>query len=62
MARPTLARIRRRPPLLGDAVEARTPRLEELSHSALTWVHLERPGPLDLNELGERFAFHELDV
>jgi magnesium transporter len=62
MARPTLARIRRRPRLPGDAVEARAPRIDELSASGLTWVHVETPTALELGELAERFGFHELDV
>jgi magnesium transporter len=62
MARPTLARIRRRPRLPGDTVEARAPRIDELSASGLTWVHVETPTSLELGELAERFGFHELDV
>jgi magnesium transporter len=62
MARPTLARIRRRPRLPGDTVEARAPRIDELSASGLTWVHVETPTALELGELAERFGFHELDV
>jgi magnesium transporter len=62
MARPTLARIRRRPRLPGDTVEARAPRIDELSASGLTWVHVETPTTLELGELAERFGFHELDV
>jgi magnesium transporter len=62
MARPTLARIRRRPRLPGDAVEPRAPRIDELSASGLTWVHVETPTTLELGELAERFGFHELDV
>jgi magnesium transporter len=62
MARPTLARIRRRPRLPGEAVEARAPRIDELSASGLTWVHVETPTTLELEELAERFGFHELDV
>ena len=62
MARPTLARIRRRPRLPGDAVETRAPRIDELSSSGLTWVHVETPTALELSELAERFGFHELDV
>src|SRR5919109_3176137 len=64
MARPTLARIRRsrssRFP--GEAVEARAPRIVELSGNGLTWVHVDRPGQLEASELAERFGFHELDV
>ncbi len=62
MARPTLARIRRRPRLPGEAVEPRAPRIDELSASGLTWVHVETPAALELGELAERFGFHELDV
>jgi magnesium transporter len=62
MARPTLARIRRRPRIAGDAVEAHAPRIDELSASGLTWVHVETPTQLELGELAERFGFHELDV
>jgi magnesium transporter len=62
MARPTLARTRRRPRLPGDTVEARAPRIDELSASGLTWVHVETPTSLELGELAERFGFHELDV
>ena len=62
MARPTLARIRRRPRVSGDAVEAHAPRIDELSASGLTWVHVETPTQLELGELAERFGFHELAV
>jgi magnesium transporter len=63
MARPTLARIRRgRPRLSGEVVEARPPRIQELSASGLTWVHVERPSAHELAELVARFGFHELDV
>jgi magnesium transporter len=53
---------RRRPRLPGDAVEARAPLVHELSASGLTWVNVERPTPLELGDLAERFGFHELDV
>jgi magnesium transporter len=43
-------------------VETRAPRIQELSASGLTWVHVERPTAADLAELAERFGFHELDV
>jgi magnesium transporter len=63
MARPTLARIRRgRTRLPGETVEARAPRIQELSASGLTWVHVERPTAHDLADLADRFGFHELDV
>jgi len=63
MARPTLARIRRgRTRLPGEVVEARASRIQELSASGLTWVHVERPTAHDLAELAARFGFHELDV
>jgi magnesium transporter len=63
MARPTLSRIRRgRPRVAGELVEQRAPRISEVSASGLSWVHVERPGPLEASELAERFGFHELDV
>ena len=62
MARPTLARIRRTRPRFSEAVEPRAPRVEELSASGLTWVHVEEPAQLELGELADRFGFHELDV
>lgn len=63
MARPTLARIRRgRPRFPVEAAEARAPRIQELSASGLTWVHVDRPGPLEAGLVAERFGFHELDV
>ncbi len=63
MARPTLARIRRgRPRFPAEAVEARAPRVQELSASSLTWVHVDGPGPLEAGLLADRFGFHELDV
>jgi magnesium transporter len=62
MARPTLARIRRRPRYPGEAVETRGPRIEELSASGLTWVHVDEPAHIELGELADRFGFHELDI
>jgi magnesium transporter len=63
MARPTLPRLRRgRAPSVGAVEERTEPRISELSADGLTWVHAERPGPLEVAYLAERFGFHELDV
>ncbi len=62
MARPTLSRIRRRSRFAGEVVEAGASRVAELAASDLTWVHVDRPGPVEASELAERFGFHELDV
>lgn len=63
MERPTLTRIRRaRPSVPAEAgVEPRV-RIAELQAHNLTWIHVERPGPLEAHALAERFGFHDLDV
>ncbi|HWB56550.1 MAG TPA: magnesium transporter CorA family protein [Gaiellaceae bacterium] len=63
MARPTLPRLRRgRARGAGDVAERTEPRISELSAEGLTWVHVERPGGLEVAHLSERFGFHELDM
>jgi len=64
MARPTLPRIRRGRGR-GAAVEVAEraePRISELSANGLTWIHVDRPGPLEAEILASRFGFHELDI
>jgi magnesium transporter len=63
MARPTLPRLRRgRARGAGDVAERTEPRISELSAEGLTWVHVDRPGGLEVAHLSERFTFHELDM
>jgi magnesium transporter len=63
MARPTLPRLRRgRARGAGDVAERTEPRISELSAEGLTWVHVDRPGGLEVAHLSERFNFHELDM
>lgn len=64
MARPTLPRIRRTRSrgLPGEVVQPIEPRIAELEANGLTWLHVDRPSPLEAEELRARFGFHELDV
>ena len=64
MPRPPLPRIRRGRArgAAGEVAERPEPRLAELSSDGLTWIHVEKPGPLEAEMLAERFGFHELDV
>ena len=63
MARPTLPRIRRgRAPSTGEVAPRVEPRVAELSHAGLTWVHLDTPTAEEVSELADRFHFHELDI
>jgi magnesium transporter len=64
MPRPPLPRIRRGRArgVAGEVAERAEPRLAELSSDGLTWIHVDRPGPLEAEILAERFGFHELDV
>jgi magnesium transporter len=63
MARPTLPRIRRgRAPSTGEVAPSAEPRVVELSHAGLTWVHLDTPTAEEVSELADRFHFHELDI
>ncbi|HEY7561075.1 MAG TPA: magnesium transporter CorA family protein [Gaiellaceae bacterium] len=63
MARPTLPRLRRgRARGAGDVAERTEPRISELSAEGLTWVHVDRPGGLEVAHLSDRFNFHELDL
>ena len=60
---PSLPRIRPRrglPPALTDA-PAR-PRLAELHHAGLTWIHLEAPSHEEAAQLASRFGWHPLDI
>jgi magnesium transporter len=64
MPRSPLPRIRRGRArgVAGEVAERPEPRLTELSSDGLTWIHVDRPGPLEAEILAERFGFHELDV
>jgi magnesium transporter len=64
MPRSPLPRIRRGRArgAAGEVAERPEPRLAELSSDGLTWIHVDRPGPLEAEILAERFGFHELDV
>jgi magnesium transporter len=60
---PNLPRIRPRrggTPFVAD-VPAR-PRLAELHHAGLTWIHLESPTQEEALQLASRFGWHPLDV
>ena len=61
---PSLPRIKRpRSRAQRAEVVARAePRLAELTHDGLTWIHLESPGAVEAGMLAERFGWHALDV
>ncbi|HET8895212.1 MAG TPA: magnesium transporter CorA family protein [Gaiellaceae bacterium] len=60
---PSLPRIRpRRGRTAGVAEVAARPRLAELDHSGLTWIHLEAPSQEEAVSLSRRFRWHPLDV
>src|SRR5215216_7760640 len=61
---PSIPRIRRQRHVRGASGElgARAePRIKEVTAHGLTWVHLERIDAETLQELAERFGWHELD-
>jgi magnesium transporter len=61
---PSLPRIRTRrvgQPSRADVAVPR-PRLAELEHDGLTWIHLEAPSHDEVQELAARFGWHPLDV
>src|SRR5215204_1479059 len=60
---PSIPRIRRQRHVRGAAeLGARAePRIKEVTARGLTWVHLERIDGDTLQELAERFGWHELD-
>ena len=56
---PSLPRIRpRRGQTAGVAVVAPRPRLAELDHAGLTWIHLESPSQEEAVLLSRRFRWH----
>ncbi len=60
---PSLPRIRPRrvgPP--AGPPEAARPRLAELHHGGLTWIHLESPSQEEAMQLSSRFGWHPLDI
>jgi magnesium transporter len=60
---PSLPRIKRqRPRAAAEAVGSAEPRLLELTHGGLTWVHLDAPTVDEATELAERFGWHPLDL
>jgi magnesium transporter len=61
---PSLPRIRRTRPgsAAANAGAAADRRPLEIAAAGLTWVHLERPDPVNAHALAERFGWHELDV
>ncbi|MEX1358429.1 MAG: CorA family divalent cation transporter, partial [Gaiellaceae bacterium] len=61
---PSIPRIRRSRSPRATTVEVgqrQEPRIQELEAHGLTWVHLERIGGDTLQELADRFGWHELD-
>jgi magnesium transporter len=61
---PSIPRIRRSRSPRATAVDAgqrQGPRIQELEAHGLTWVHLERIDADTLQELADRFGWHELD-
>jgi magnesium transporter len=61
---PNLPRIRTRRGVAATATDevAAGPRLAELDHAGLTWIHLERPTQDEALQLAQRFGWHPLDV
>ena len=60
---PSLPRIKRpRARAVAEIVAPRGPRLAELTHGSLTWVHLDAPDAGEAAQLAERFGWHPLDV
>jgi magnesium transporter len=57
---PTIPRIRR-PRATAVEIGQPAPRIQELEAHGLTWVHVERIDADTLQELAERFGWHELD-
>ncbi len=62
---PSLPRIKRtrprgRLPEAGSAPQQ--PRLAELDHAGLTWIHLDAPATEEATQLAQRFGWHPLDV
>ena len=58
---PTIPRIRRRSPRQAIAEAVGAPIVQEVSAHGLTWVHLERIDSETLEQLAQRFGWHELD-
>jgi magnesium transporter len=62
---PSLLRIkrtRRRPRAPEVVVSPPEPRLAELRHGSLTWIHLTAPTSQEVEQLQHRFHWHSLDV
>jgi magnesium transporter len=61
---PSLPRIRTRRdgPSSGQPEVAQRPRVAELQHAGLTWIHLESPTQEEALALAARFGWHPLDV
>jgi magnesium transporter len=61
---PSLPRMPRRGrgPIVADVVPAHRPRLAELHHAGLTWIHLEAPSHEEALQLANRYGWHPLDV
>lgn len=60
---PSLPRIKRqRPGAPGDVRSAAEPRVLELAHGGLTWIHLDTPTADEASALAERFGWHPLDL
>ena len=61
---PSLPRIRTRRdgPASGQPEVAQRPRVAELQHAGLTWIHLESPTQEEALALAARFGWHPLDV
>src|SRR6184192_3727074 len=60
---PSLPRIKRqRTRAAVEVVGPAEPRVLELTHGGLTWVHLDAPTADEAAELAERFGWHPLDL
>jgi len=60
---PSLPRIKRqRQRTAVEVARPAEPRLLELTHGALTWVHLDTPSAHEAAELAERYGWHPLDL
>jgi magnesium transporter len=59
---PSLPRIKRQRQRAVEVDRPAEPRLLELTHGDLTWIHLDAPSQHEAEELGDRFGWHPLDL
>jgi magnesium transporter len=64
LPKPRLRRRTRRPqlPQPAESQRERQPTVEVIEGESLRWINIERPSPLEMGWLEERFEFHPLDL